>query len=44
MDEVDHNDDDEFTVYRLDDHEVDMVAIHGALVDHGKVVEHDPMH
>jgi len=43
MEEVDHNDD-EFTIYRLEDHEVAMDVIHGAFVDHGEVVEHDPTH
>jgi len=42
IEEVDHNDD--FTVYRLDDHEVDMDVTYGAFDDHGEVVEHDPMH
>jgi len=42
VEEVNHND--EFTVDRFDDHEVDMDVIHGAFVDHGEVVEHDPIH
>jgi len=42
VEEVDHND--KFTVDRLDDHEVAMDVIHGVFVDHGEVVEHDPIH
>jgi len=43
VEEVDHNDD-EFTVSRLEDHEVDMNVFHGAFVDYREVVEHDPIH
>jgi len=43
VEEVDHNDD-EFIVSRLEDHEVDRNVIHRAVVDHGEVVEHDPIH
>jgi len=39
---MDHND--EFIVDRLDDHEVHIDVIHGTFVDHGEVVEHDPIH
>jgi len=43
VEEVDRNDD-EFNIYRLEDHEVAIDVIHGAFVDHGEVVEHDPTH
>jgi len=41
VEEIDHNDN-ELTVDRFDDHEADM-DVH-AFVDHGEVVEHDPIH
>jgi len=42
VEQVTHNYD-EFTISRLDDHEADMDVIHRAIVDHGDVVEHDPI-
>jgi len=42
VEEVDHND--EFIVYKLDNHDVDMDVTHRAFVGHGEVVEHDAMH